>query len=308
MAGWRYPGIHAVTTKPREDRRGFAIALMMAAFACFTVLDSSAKMLVTEGMSPLMAAFARYTVHLVIVAALILPQQGTASLHTSAPGLEIVRGVCLGGSTILNFIAVGYLPLTLTSTILFMIPIFICALSVPMLGEKVGLRRWSAIAVGFCGILVVTRPWTGDFHWAMLVSFGAAFFAAIYTVLTRRLAGVDSTNTQQLYSGLVATVLLVPLAILNWELPATPLAWILFGAMGVMGWSGHQMLTTAHRYAPAAVLAPFIYVQLLYMTASSWLIFHQPPSIWIGLGAPIVIASGIYIWWRERHLRGDLSA
>ncbi|MEM9059268.1 MAG: DMT family transporter [Pseudomonadota bacterium] len=304
MAGWRYPGVHAVTTKPREDRRGLAIGLMMLAFACFTVLDTSAKLLVTEGMSPLMAAFARYAVHLGIVAALILPTQGTESLRSAAPGPEIIRGLCLGGSTILNFFAVRYLPLTLTSTIFFMIPIFICALSIPLLGEKVGVRRWSAIAVGFCGILVVTRPWAGDFHWAMLISLGAAFFAAIYTVLTRRLAGVDSTNTQQLYSGLVATVLLIPLAILNWELPQTPLAWALFGAMGLMGWFGHQMLTTAHRFAPAAALAPFIYVQLLYMTASSWLVFNQPPTIWIALGAPIVIASGIYIWWRERHLKG----
>ena len=91
-----------------------------------------------------------------------------------------------------------------------------------------------------------------------------------------------------------------------WQLPEKNWHWLLFVTMGCMGWLGHQMLTAAHRYAPAAVLAPFIYVQLVYMTASSWLIFDQPPSIWIAVGAPIVVASGIYIWWRERHLKGDV--
>ena len=306
MSGWRNPGVHAAATKPKEDRRSLAIAMMLLAFLCFTALDTSAKLLVTDGLPPPMAVFARYLVHLLIVSALIFPSQGSHALDTNSPRLEIVRGICLVTSTLLNFIAVLYLPLTLTATIFFMIPIFICALSVPLLGEHVGARRWSAIAVGFCGILIVTRPWTGEFHWAMLLGLGAAFFGAFYTVLTRRLAGVDSTNTQQLYSGMIAVLILLPLAYIYWQLPEKDWHWLLFATMGCMGWLGHQMLTAAHRYAPAAVLAPFIYVQLVYMTASSWLVFDQPPSIWIAIGAPIVVASGIYIWWRERHLKGDV--
>jgi len=299
---WRNPQVHGAIA-PREDRRGLAVAMMLLAFACFTLLDSSAKWLVTEeAMSPWAAVFARYAVHLVIVAALILPVQGVRALASAAPGQETLRALMLLTSTVLNFTAVQYLPLTLTSTIFFAIPIFVCVLSIPLLGETVGARRWAAIAVGFAGILVVTRPWTAEFHWAMLLSLGAAMSASLYQILTRRLAGVDPTNTQQLYAGLVATVGVAPMAALHWTWPESSLAAALFVFMGLFGWLGHQMLTVAHRYAPASVLTPFIYVQLIYMTASSWIVFSQPPSRWILLGAPIIIASGAYIWWRERHL------
>ena len=304
MAVWRNPQVHAITTRPVEDRRGLAIGLMLLAFFCFTCLDSSAKWLVLEGMSPWAAVFARYGVHLIIVAALILPVQGTASLKSERPGLEVLRALLLLASTILNFNAVRYLPLTLTSTIFFTIPIFVTLLSIPILGERVGWRRWAAILVGFSGVLIVTRPWTGEFHWAMLFSIGAAMSASGYQILTRMLAGVDSTNTQQLYAGLVATAGVAPFALLNWSLPESPVSWVLFAAMGLFGWFGHQMLTIAHRYAPASLLSPFIYFQLIFMTASSWLVFSQPPGQWILLGAPVVMASGFYIWWRERQLQG----
>ena len=302
MAVWRNPQVHAATI-PLEDRRGLAIAMMLLAFACFTALDSSAKWLVTTGMSPWAAVFARYAVHLAIVAALILPEQGLNSLHSHAPLRETLRAALLLGSTVCNFIAVQYLPLTLTSTIFFSIPIFVCVLSIPLLGETVRARRWAAIVVGFIGILIVTRPWTGTFHWAMMLSVTAALGASLYQILTRMLAGVDSTNTQQLYAGLVATVGVAPMAYLHWSWPGDDLAWILFATMGAFGWLGHQMLTVAHRYAPASVLAPFVYVQLIYMTASSWIVFSQPPSVWILAGAPIIIGSGFYIWWRERQLK-----
>ncbi|MEM7423612.1 MAG: DMT family transporter [Pseudomonadota bacterium] len=302
MTGWRNPGVHAASVAPREDRRGLAIGLMLCAFACFTGLDTTAKLLVTAGTEPAVAAFMRYFVHLVIVAALILPRAGFSSLSSAAPRREILRAFCLFSSTLLNFTAVAYLPLTLTGTIFFTIPIFICALSVPLLGEQVGLRRWTAVAIGFVGILIVIRPWSADFHWAMLLALAASALGAVYTVLTRLLAGVDSTNTQQLYASLIAVAGLAPLAVGGWVTPEGVLPWLFFLGMGLFGWFGHQCLTTAHRYAPAAVLAPFIYTQLIYMTAASWFIFGDAPTIWILAGAPVVVASGVYIWWRERQL------
>ncbi|MEM7061407.1 MAG: DMT family transporter [Pseudomonadota bacterium] len=288
---------------PRADRRGYAILLMLLAFACFTGLDSSAKWLMTTGMSPWAAVFARYAVHLAVVAMLILPQQGSRALASKAPLQETLRAALLLASTVCNFTAVQFLPLTLTATIFFSIPIFVCVLSIPILGETVRLRRWIAIGIGFIGILVVTRPWTADFHWAVILSVGAALCASVYQILTRLLAGVDSTNTQQLYAALVATLGVAPMALFHWQSPEGALAWGLFLAMGLFGWLGHQMLTVAHLYAPASVLAPFIYVQLIFMTASSWLIFSQPPTVWILAGAPIIIGSGFYIWWRERQLK-----
>lgn len=303
MAVWRNPQVHGTTIAQQEDRRGLAIMMMLIAFACFTLLDSSAKWLVTTGMSPWAAVFARYAVHLAIVAMLIVPSQGTHSLDSKAPVRETLRALLLLASTICNFMAVQYLPLTLTSTIFFSIPIFVCVLSIPLLGETVRARRWIAIGVGFVGILIVTRPWAATFHWAMAFAVTAAICASLYQILTRMLAGVDSTNTQQFYAALVATIGVAPMAYMHWQTPEGALAWGLFIAMGLFGWLGHQMLTVAHRYAPASLLAPFVYVQLFFMTASSWIVFSQPPTVWILAGAPIIIGSGFYIWWRERQLK-----
>jgi drug/metabolite transporter (DMT)-like permease len=304
MATWRFPGAH-VPTPAREDRIGLAVGMMLLTYAAFTCLDSSAKWLVTSGVSPWTAVCARYAVHLAIVAALVLPVAGARSLASRSPKLEILRACLLLGSTVLNFTAVKYLPLTVTATIMFAMPIFITVLSIPLLGEAVGLRRWAAVVIGFCGILIVMQPWTGEFHWAMLFSLGAVLCGSVYTILTRRLAGVDSTNTQQLYAALVATIGVAPLAALEWTPPEGALAWALFACMGVFGWTGHQLLTAAHRYAPASVLAPFVYTQLIYMTLSSWLVFAQPPTVWVLIGAPVVAGSGFYIWWRERQLAGE---
>ena len=303
MAVWRNPQVHASHIAPVSDRRGLAVLMMLAAFACFTALDTSAKWLVTDAdMSPWSAVFARYAVHLLIVAAIVLPARGTSSLSSHAPRTETLRACFLLASTMCNFVAVQFLPLTLTATIFFTIPIFVTVLSIPLLGEKVGWRRWAAIGVGLAGVLIVTRPWTEAFHWAMMVSVGASLCASLYQILTRKLAGVDSTHTQQLYAGLVATIGVAPFAALHWTLPEAGWLWLPFLAMGVFGWLGHQMLTVAHRFAPASFLAPFVYIQLLYMTASSWIVFHQPPTVWILAGAPIVMAAGFYIWWRERQL------
>ncbi|MEM0989003.1 MAG: DMT family transporter [Pseudomonadota bacterium] len=305
MAAWRNPQVHATRVQAVEDRRSLAVLMMLAAFACFTALDSSAKWLVTEAdMSPWAAVFARYAVHLAVVAALVLPAAGFNSLSSRAPGRESLRALFLLCSTLCNFVAVSYLPLTLTATIFFTIPIFVTILSIPILGETVGWRRWLAIGVGFLGILIVTRPWTAEFHWAMGVALGAALCASFYQILTRLLAGIDSTNTQQLYAGLLATLGVAPMAYFNWQTPEGGVAWVLFLTMGLYGWLGHQMLTVAHRYAPASFLAPFIYVQLIFMATSSWIVFHQPPTFWTLIGAPIVVAAGFYIWWRERKLKG----
>jgi drug/metabolite transporter (DMT)-like permease len=306
LATWRFPGAH-VPIPAREDRIGLAIGMMLLAYAAFTCLDSSAKWLVTSGISPWTAVCARYAVHLLIVAALVLPVQGVRSLASRSPRLEVLRAALLLGSTFLNFTAVRYLPLTVTATIMFAMPIFITVLSVPLLGEVVGIRRWAAVLTGFVGILIVMQPWGGDFQWAMLASLGAVLCASVYTILTRRLAGVDSTNTQQLYAALVATLGVLPFAAANWTPPEGALDWTLFACMGAFGWGGHQLLTAAHRYAPASVLAPFVYTQLFYMTLASWVVFAQPPTAWVLAGAPVVAGSGFYIWWRERQLAGGIT-
>lgn len=293
---------HQASIKPIEDRRLLGISMMLGAFLLFTGIDTSAKWLVLSGMPSLEVVFARYSIHLLIVLAWFVPRFGPQVFKTSAPKLEIMRAVVLLGSTIFNFFAVAYLPLTVTGSILFASPILLCVLSIPLLGEQVGWRRWVAILVGFAGVLIIIQPGGSGFHWAMFLSLGAVTSYAFYNIFNRKLAGVDSPYTQQLYAALIATLCLLPFAFNGWVWPSDTVGWIAFFAMGVFGALGHLLLTVAHRLAQASVLAPFVYPQIIYMSLASWLIFGQPPDIWIFVGAPIVIGSGLYIWLRERQI------
>lgn len=297
-----------MAVKPIEERRLLGIGLVLFGYFSFAVIDSCAKWLMLHGLPPLEVMFVRYAGQFLIIVALFAPQKGTAIAETRRPVLEIVRSLCLLGSTVCNFTAIVYIPLTVTASINFTMPLVVCALSIPLLGEKVGWRRWLAIIVGFAGVLVIVRPGTAAFHPAMLLSFLGVTFTAFYFLLTRKLAGVDSTTTQSFYAAGVATLCLAPFAFGGWTWPQRVEDWVPFFLIGAMAMLGHQAITLAHRYAPASVLAPFNYSLIVFLTASSWLVFNQPPDVWIFVGAPIVIGSGLYIWLRERQLHKDLIA
>jgi drug/metabolite transporter (DMT)-like permease len=284
------------------DRPLFGIGLILTAFLCFTAIDTSAKWLVLAGLPSGQVAFVRYAVHLAAALALFLPGHGAGLFRSARPRLQLFRGAMLLGSTLFNFVAVRYLPLTVTSAIFFTMPLLVCALSIPLLGERVGPRRWAAIVVGFGGVLIVTRPWAGDTHWAVLFSLAAALCASLYSLSTRGVAGSDSPATSQTLAALVGTLGAAPLALGGWVWPEAPPGWTAFALIGLFGFVGHQLLTVAHAHAPASTLAPFVYTQIVYMTASSWLVFDQPPDRWTLVGAGIVVASGLYVWLRERAL------
>ncbi len=288
--------------RPIEERRLQGIVLVLLGYFFFTVIDSCAKWLTQTGLPPTEVVFVRYAGQLVLVSALFLPTRGLELARTRKPWLEILRGLSLLGSTVCNFFAITFLPLTVTGSIAFTMPLILCALSIPLLGEHVGWRRWLAILVGFGGVLVIVHPGSGTFHPAVFLSLTGATFTAFYMLLTRKLAGVDSTTTQQFYAALVATFCVAPFALGGWVWPANLTGWLLFAAIGAAALIGHQVLTTAHRFAPASVLAPFAYFQIIFMTAASWFLFNQPPDVWFVVGVPVVIASGLYIWIRERQL------
>jgi drug/metabolite transporter (DMT)-like permease len=289
--------------KPIEERRLLGIGLVLFGYFCFSVIDSCAKWLMLHGLPPMEVVFVRYAGQFLLIVALFAPRKGTALVQTRRPVLEGIRSLCLLGSTICNFIAMTYIPLTVTASISFTMPLLLCALSIPLLGEKVGWRRWLAIIAGFAGVLIIIRPGTDAFHPAMFLSFLGIVFTAFYFLLTRKLAGVDSTTTQSFYAAGIATLCLAPFAFGGWTWPDTMAVWIPFFVIGAAAMIGHQAITLAHRFAPASVLAPFNYSLIVYLTASSWLVFNQPPDVWIFVGAPIVIGSGLYIWLRERQLQ-----
>jgi drug/metabolite transporter (DMT)-like permease len=278
------------------------IALMCAAVACFAMLDTTAKYL-NLYMSTLQVVWARYTGAFLYPFIVSNPWTRPGLTRTTRPLLQIVRSVLLLGSTICNFAALRFLQLDEAIAIIFSTPCFIAALSGPMLGEWVRWRRWSAIAVGFVGVLVITRPGSGAFQPAALLSLAAALFYALYSIITRILARTDSNETTLFYSNLVGALALLPVVPFFWSTPSEPLVIALMVAAGGMGSLGHYLLIAAHRLAPVAVLSPFIYSEIVLVIALGFLVFGQLPSRWTLLGSAIVVASGLYILHRERTVR-----
>lgn len=286
-----------------EGKTGFAVLLVIIAFATFAGVDASARWLTREaGYAPMEAAFVRYAGHLALIVALILPQHGLSLFRTQRPRDEVLRGLFLLSSTLCNFVALSHLPMSLTGSIFFATPLIVCLLSIPLLGERVGPRRWAAVIIGFIGVMLVMQPWSEAFHWAIFFSLGAAAGAALYLIWTRRLAGVDATDTQQFYTALVATAALAPFALPGLRLPSEPIDWLPFLCIGFFGWAGHQCATIAHRFAEASVLAPLFYIQLVFLSLVDFLIFAVAPDPWLAPGVLVVAGAGLFIWLRERAL------
>ncbi len=289
--------------KAREERPGLAVALMLVAFLCFVCMDTIAKWLVTREISSLQVAFVRYAGHFAVSLAIFVPLAGPRIFVSDAPKIQALRGSFLLFSTLCNFTAVYYLPLPVTISIIFASPLLVCLLSIPILGEKVGIRRFLAVIVGLVGVLIIVQPGSAEFHPAIFLSLGALLGASFYFVLTRTVAGRDDNSTSQLWSAGIPTLLLLPIGLAIWDWPATTLDGVLMILIGCLATLGHSLLTIAHRFAPASVLAPLVYVQIIYISIISWLIFDEPPTTTTLMGTAVIIASGLYIWLRERTVK-----
>ena len=286
-----------------DDRPLIAIGMMLIAYLLFSFIDTGSKWLGALGIPALQLSFMRYVGHFVISSAL-LTKSGVrwSNFKCEEPFLVVIRALMLMLSTIFNFIAIRYLPLTLTSTILFSAPIIICALSWPLLREPVGIFRWSAIAVGFGGIVIAIRPFDESFHWAVFLSLSGAFCFALYSILTRKLSDKVTADTLQFYAGAIGTFVLLPFAIYEWQSPTQLFHWAVMISLGFFGWAGHQIMTNAMRLAPANLLMPFGYSFMLYLAIWSYFVFDHVPDRWTVIGAAIIVAAGLFIWFRERRL------
>jgi drug/metabolite transporter (DMT)-like permease len=278
------------------------IALMCGAVACFGMLDAMAKYLNLH-MSTLEVVWARYTGAFLFPFLVSNPWTRPELMITPRLGLQVGRSVLLLGSTLCNFAALRYLQLDEAIALIFSTPFFVAALSGPILGEWVRWRRWTAIAVGFLGVLVVTRPGVGSFHPAALLSLSAAVLYALYSITTRILARTDSNATTLFYSNIVGALALIPVLPFVWTTPSNPLLITLMVGTGIAGGFGHYLLIAAHRLAPAAVLSPFIYTEIVWVTILGFLVFGDLPTRWTITGAAIVITSGLYILHRESTVR-----
>ncbi len=292
----------AIAIHATEDRPQLGILMMLVAWFLFATVDTSAKWLVVGGLPALQLAFMRYAGHFVISLGMVATGGlGVDQFRTRHAGLVILRALLLISATLLNFIALNYLPLTVTSAIMHSSPVIVCFLSNILLGERVGLWRWFAIVLGFCGVLIVIRPFGAAFHPAMLLVVYNATSLALYAVITRRLAGVVATDTMQVYMGALGTFALLPFALWVWQMPASLLEWSVLIGLGVFGWAGHQFLTSAHRFGSANTLMPYTYSFMIYVSILGYLLFGTLPDVWTVAGALVIVMSGLIIWKREQR-------
>src|SRR6185295_6044729 len=275
---------------PIHERRQrlTGIALMCGAVACFGLLDATAKYLNLH-MNTLEVVWARYTGAFLLPFIVSNPWSRPGLLRTQRPGLQVFRSCLLLGCTILNFTAIKYLQLDQAVAIGFSTPFFVAALGGPMLGEWIRWRRWTAIGVGFLGVLLVTRPGAGGIHPAALLSVMGAFCYAIYSISTRILARTDSNETTNFYSNLVGAVAVSVAIPFFWTPQSDPLIIVLMCIMGLFSGTGHYLLIIGHRLAPASVLAPFIYTEIVWMIALGYMVFGDLPNRWTLAGVAVVI-------------------
>jgi len=283
-----------------ERLRG--IGLLCSGLIFFTLLDALAKY-ASHSVPVIEIVWVRFLGQTALVIAVLRPWRDFSLYRTRRPGLQIVRAFGLFGSTYFNFLALHTLRLDQTATISLASVFVIAGLAVPMLGEYVGPRRWAAIVAGFAGVLVVLRPF-GGFEPTMLYSVASMLSYSIYNLLTRKLAPFETTRSLLLYSGLLPTVLLTPMALPVAVWPSDTVVVLAVAGTAVCGAIGHSFIISALRLAPASLLAPFNYIQLVLMTAAGFLFFGDLPDHYTVAGAAIIVASGLYILYRER-VHGD---
>lgn len=295
--GFRYPVPMTDPAAARHQRLA-GIALMCTAVACLTFIDALSKYLVGQ-MDPLEVVWARYTSAFVLAFAVWNPLTRPGLLATRRPLLQLARSVLMVGGTFLNVMALRFLQIDQTLSIIFATPFLVAALAGPLLGEWIGWRRWVAISVGFLGVLVVIRPGF-DMHPAALLSVATAICYAFYGIITRLLSHTDSNETQLFYGNFIGAVATSAVVWFVWTPPQDLWIVALMVLIGAFGSIGHYLLIAAHRQAPASLISPFMYTQLVWAIMLGYLIFRDVPSRWTLAGASIVIASGLYIVNRER--------
>ena len=279
------------------DRPALGIALMLAGIAGFAVMDAIIKWL-TADYSVAQVVALRSWFGLPLLCLFALHEGGLKTLRTRRPLVHVGRYLLVLTLSFSFFWALSQMKLVDAIAITFAAPIFITALSVPLLKEPVGLHRWMAISVGFCGVLIMLRPGMGVFQWAALVVLGSAVVYALLMITTRAFKSTESTAALMLYPQLGMSITGILLAPYFWVTPSL-VDLGLFALAGLFGSVGVMCLTHAFRLGPAAVISPFEYSALIWASLLGFLLWGELPDAITLVGAGIVISSGLYIIYRE---------
>lgn len=281
------------------ELRGILITLL--AMFLFGLMDAGSKYLSTR-YPIVQILWVRYLFTIPLLLAAMAPRGITSYLHSQRPGLQVARGVLLVVEIGLVIWTFGQLPLADVHAVLALTPLVVTALSVPLLREQVGPRRWAAVAVGFVGVLIVLRPGLGVLHPAALVAVLAVFLYALYQILTKMVGHADAAETSLLWQ-LVVGALLASLAVpFVWQPPALE-HWPMFVAIAVLGGLGHYCMIRAFQLVSAVVIQPFSYTLLPWAVVIGYLGFGDVPDRWTLLGAAVIVGAGSYTAIREHRRR-----
>lgn len=285
--------------RPPSPYRGILIYIL--AGVGFTLLDGTAKYLARD-YHILQVVWGRYLFHTVALAFVMPASMWRRPFASARPALQLARSVLLLVATLFFFFSLQYLQLAEATSVGFSAPLILTVLAFFVLREKVGPRRWTAVIVGFIGVMIVIRPGTGALHWAAFATLGCAISNAGYQLITRMLAGVDSPRTTLFYSGLVGTIAMSAIVPFVWTTP-DPVGWALLMFVGLTGAAGHFCLIKAYGLAEPSLLAPYSYVQIIWTITMGLVVFGDLPDVWTLAGTALIVASGIYVFYRERYLR-----
>jgi drug/metabolite transporter (DMT)-like permease len=284
-------------------RVGLGIVAALAGMLCLTLNDALGKLL-GGGYSVAQIVLIRGVLGLGPILLVVRQGGGWRALTVRSPGLHVLRIACATGSAYLFFAGLVRLPLTECLAITFAGPILITALSGPILGERVGARRWAVVLVGFVGVMLMLRPGTAMFQLAALLPLGATVCYALLMVLTRVLSRTDGNAAILFWSNLGLVVVSVPFTVTTWVSPVL-IDWGVFLLLGISGAAAMYWLIVAYRHAPAAVVAPIDYTTLPWGMLFGWVLWRETPDPAMWPGVAVMVAAGLYLIRHEARPAGS---
>jgi len=294
-------------TGARLNRRAGAltgITLLVAALACFAVLDTTTKF-ISLSVPLLMALWFRYAFQAVATTLAVLPSRGWSVLRTAHPKFQCLRGVLLLTTSALAFFSLRYMPVGEFTAIVMITPLVITLLAALTLGEGVSALRWTLVAGGFAGTLIIIRPGGERFDWTLLLPLGLVVSNAWFQILTSRLARTEDPLTMHFYTGWIGTLLASIALPFVWTALGSWTLWASLVLMGAMATVGHFMMILAYARAPVSTLTPFLYAQIGFAMMGGWLAFSHVPDHWALFGIGLIAvcgAAGAWLTVRESRI------
>jgi drug/metabolite transporter (DMT)-like permease len=295
-------GVYSVNEQLADEvveRPGQAIGMFLLAMFVFTTMDGFSKYVTNSGLAPEVVTMLRYTIATSILLPVVILRWEKRPLSTSQPFLHLLRGLLLIGSATIFVYALQSLPLETATAISFVSPMFVTIFSIIFLSEKVGIRRWAAIIIGFSGVVAILRPGTEAFSPAMLLPILSSCCWAGGLIITRKMRGREKPFTVLIWTTVIGLLFVTPLGISSWHMPTLE-QWSALLVIACCHMTGQILTIRAFMLGSASMLAPFSYTTIIWATLIGFFAFGSLPDFYTGVGTTILAAAGLYVWHRER--------